>query len=367
MIRTILAKVRRADEKYHLISPNDKIVIGVSGGKDSMLLFYAMSLYCRFTRKKFTIFPVMLDLGFDNFDPNEIINFAHKIGYELIVEDAKDIYPILKMNQKSNKHLPCSICSRMKKANIDKVAKRLGANKVMFAHHADDAIETLFMNMIHGKRIATFAPKMHLSKDDITFIRPFIYCHENEIRRAIREENIPCLPVICPSDHFTERENIKKLLEEHIYKTYPLAKDGFLEMLEDEEHLDIYFDDVDMEIKGHLHFRPIYHIDDYLTYSNFFKKHHLKEANKKGLKRYLIYDKYQLVGAFAISLINHELHLYDLYLTKEKYVLIVYEHILNYFKKQVVPLILVSHVKKERRHLSTLPFLKKIDDDKYEI
>ncbi len=358
MIRTILAKIRRADEKYHLFSPKDKIVLGLSGGKDSMLLFYAMSLYSRFQRKQFEIVPVMLDLGFPHFAPKKILNYVRSLGYNLIIEDARNVYPILLENQKENKHLPCSICSRMKKACIDKVAHQVNANKVMFAHHADDAIETLFMNMIHGKRIATFAPKMHLSKDDITFIRPLIYVHENEIRRCIKEENIPVLDVLCPSDHKTERENIKMLLEKEIYAKYPLTRDGFLEMLEDYEHLDIYFDEEDLEIKGHLHMRPIYAIDDYLIYRALLKKDRVKEQIHGNLRRYLIYDKTKLIGVLSYKYEGHTVQIYDLHIRKEKHFLTILNYLIIFFKKKLVPLKVEIYSKENRKHLLTYGFRK---------
>ena len=356
MIRTILAKIRRADEKYHLIQAKDKIVVGISGGKDSMVLFYAMSIYSKFNRKKFKIIPVMLDLGFDHFDPTPIKEYIKSLGYELIIEDARNVYQILKDNQKEDKHLPCSICSRMKKACIDKVAKKLKANKVMFAHHADDAIETLFMNMIHGKRIATFSPKMHLSKDDITFIRPLIYVHENEIRRTINEENIPILPLICPSDRQTERENIKELLSEHIYKKYPICKDGFLEMLEDYVHLDIYYNKEDITIKNDLHMLPVYDVDTYLDYDLFFKKRHTRSHKEKGLSRYLIYKEHRLIGAFSSLLFNKTLIIYDFLLANDKYFKDILDFIIIFYKKKVVPLDVEVTTKKNRKQFIAYGF-----------
>lgn len=365
MIRTILAKIRRADEKYHLIQAKDKIVVGISGGKDSMVLFYAMSLYSKFNRKKFRIFPVILDLGFDHFDPTPIKEYIKSLGYDLIIEDARGVYQILKDNQKEDKHLPCSICSRMKKACIDKVAKRLKANKVMFAHHADDAIETLFMNMMHGKRIATFSPKMHLSIDNITFIRPLIYVHENEIRRTINEENIPVLPIICPSDHQTERENIKNLLNEHIYKKYPICKDGFLEMLEDYKHLDIYFDKEDITIKNDLHMLPVYDVDTYLDYDHFFKKKHARSYKEKNLSRYLIYKNDRLIGAFSSCLVIKTLVIYDFLLTDGKFFKDILDFIIIFYKKKIVPLEVNVVTKKNRKQFVAYGFTYLEDNTLY--
>lgn len=238
-IRQVLAAIRQADNKYNLINHDDKIVVGVSGGKDSITLLYTLHLYQKFSHTNFTVQPVILDLGFDNFNADKIKDFCASLGYELLVEDSREVYKILKANQDEDKHLPCSICSRMKKAAINKVANRLGFNKVAFAHHADDAIETLFMNEIYGARIATFSPKMHLERADITFIRPLILVRESNIIRLVKEENLPVLDSHCPADKYTKREDIKNLLKE-IYKAYPASKDNFLTMLDNYTKFDIW-------------------------------------------------------------------------------------------------------------------------------
>lgn len=238
-IRTILACIRIADQKYNLFNKNDKIVIGLSGGKDSVALLYALNIYSKFEHTDFTIQPVILDLGFPNFDPTPMKEFCKSLGYELIVNDSKFVYKALLNNQFEHVHLPCSICSRMKKAAINNVAKELGFNKVAFAHHSDDAIETLFMNETYGGRIATFSPKMHLKKADITFIRPLILCKEKDISSLIKEINLPTMSSNCPSDKKTKREEIKNYLSE-IYQKYPFARENYLTMLDNYEQVDIW-------------------------------------------------------------------------------------------------------------------------------
>ncbi|MBR0295173.1 MAG: GNAT family N-acetyltransferase [Bacilli bacterium] len=256
-IRIILACLRNADQTYNLINHGDKIIVGVSGGKDSVLLLYALSLYQKFSHTDFTIQPVTLDLGFPNSNFDTIKEFCHSLGLELIVSDAKEVYPILKANQGNSPHLPCSICSRMKKAAINKVANELGFNKVAFAHHADDAVETLFMNEFHGGRIATFSPKMHLEKADIIFIRPFILARESDIIRAVKEENLPVNGSNCPADKHTTREDIKRMLKD-IYHHYPMAKENLLSMLSNYEKDDTWGKEIEYQIDNDgLYLKPI--------------------------------------------------------------------------------------------------------------
>ena len=238
-IRTVLACIRKADQQYNLINHGDKILIGLSGGKDSVVLTYALSLYQKFSHTDFTIQPVMLDLGFPGFNPYEMNKFCESLGLKLMVVDNTDVYRILQIQQKDHEHLPCSICSRMKKASMNKVAKEIGFNKVSFAHHADDAIETYMMNTLFGGRIASFAPKMHLERADITFIRPLINVRESDIVKLVKEENLPVLSSGCPANMHTRREDMKNLLKE-IYHSYPVAKDNLLTMLSNYEKEDVW-------------------------------------------------------------------------------------------------------------------------------
>ena len=238
-IRTVLACIRKADQRYNLINHGDKILIGLSGGKDSVALTYALSLYQKFSHTDFVIQPVIMDLGFPNFDPTSMRDFCESLGLKLIVVDNTEVYRILKIQQKDKEHLPCSICSRMKKASMNKVANEIGFNKVAFAHHADDAIETYMMNTLFGGRVASFSPKMHLARADITFIRPLIEVRESDIIKLVKEENLPVLDSHCPANQHTKREDMKNLLKD-IYKKYPIAKDNLLTMLSNYEKEDIW-------------------------------------------------------------------------------------------------------------------------------
>lgn len=263
-IRKVLASIRNADLRFSLINQGDKIVVGVSGGKDSLVLLYALNLYRKFAQCDFEIIPVMLDLGFASFNPSAIQEYVRTLGMELVVADARTVYPILLKHTKEGGHLPCSICSRMKKAAINKVAKGLGAKKVAFAHHAEDAIETLFMNELYGGRIATFVPKMHLQKADIDFIRPLILCRESEIEKTAREEKFPVMKSPCPSDGFTTREDVKNLLA-GIYEKYPDAKENFLTMLYNYEQEDLWGKEIFYKIEGSdLSLKPVLSKEDAL-------------------------------------------------------------------------------------------------------
>ena len=239
-LKRILGCIKKADNDFNLINDGDKIVIGVSGGKDSLLLLLALNSYKKMieNQKKFEIIPLHINIGFPNTEINLLKEQARIIGCE-IIEVNSSIYEILKEHKEHNGRLPCSICSRMKKAVIVNYAKEHNCNKVSFAHHGDDAIETLLMNAIYGGRIATFSPKMYLDDSNITFIRPLVYAHESDIVKAFNKSGLSAISSSCPNDKKTQREEMKKMLKE-LYRKYPFAKDNFLLMLHNNDKLDLW-------------------------------------------------------------------------------------------------------------------------------
>lgn len=319
-IRTLLACIRKADQTYNLINHGDKIIVGLSGGKDSLALLYCLNLYRKFSHTEFEIQPVTLDLGFPNFNRELLDKYCESLGLKLIVQDSKEVFEILKIQQEKQglKHLPCSICSRMKKAAINKVANELGYNKVAFAHHAEDAIETLMMNEIYGARIATFSPKMHLQNANIDFIRPFLLVRESDIKRFIKEENIPVIGSSCPADKNTTREEIKYLLND-LYHKFPKAKDSFLSMISNYEGEDIWGNEIYEQINQEgLSLKPVVSPMDMWHATNIREIVFRKEQNvpyeedeieneQLESKTYLIYLKDKVIGTIRYREIEERL------------------------------------------------------------
>ena len=170
----------------------------------------------KFADVKFDVVGVHIEMGFPNMDFSEVDAFCKKNEIELYHEPS-DVYEILKLNKTDDGRLQCSLCSKFKKALVIDGAKKYGCNKVAFAHHGDDAVETLFMNMVYGGKIATFTPKMYLSRTDMNFIRPLVYAYESDIVTAVKEANIPIVESTCPADKHTKREEFKQLLND-LYK-----------------------------------------------------------------------------------------------------------------------------------------------------
>lgn len=251
-LKQILGAIRKADLDYNLIQDGDRIAVGVSGGKDSLLLLYSLHLYqkiaYRYDQKKFEVVGIHLEMGFPNMDFQFVRDFAKQNGIEYHDYPTK-LYEILKLYPNKNGNIQCSRCSTLKKGAIVKAAKELNCNKTAFGHHADDAIETLFLNLIYGGKLNTFEPAMHLSNTGMDFIRPFIYCYEENIRNtAVNELRLPVVKSTCPNDGFTKRQDIKDLLG-NIYQTYPIAKKNFLTAISNQEQLKLWVKGIDWKNK----------------------------------------------------------------------------------------------------------------------
>jgi tRNA(Ile)-lysidine synthase TilS/MesJ len=307
-IRNVLAALRKADRDFSLIDEGDKILVGLSGGKDSLSLLRALSVYGKFAGKNFTVRPVYLDLGFANVDLDGLKAYVSSLGYDLYVSDSRFVYDVLKAHTKEGHHIPCSICSRMKKAAMNNIAHELGFSKVAFAHHNDDAVETLFMNMVHGGRVATFEPKMTLERAGITFIRPLIYARESDLKNLALEENMPVLSTGCPANGHTERETTKEFLEQ-VYHSHPEARDNFRSMLSNYEPFQLYFNDIEMENeKDHSYaLKPMIFADD-------IRGSLISEKRKKiGEKDFLILHKHLKCGEISyLHLNDHRIMLFNI-------------------------------------------------------
>ena len=162
-LQHILRAMRKADLDYGMIDEGDVVGVGVSGGKDSMVLLTALHMYSKFREKRFRAVGIHIEMGFPNMDFSEADAFCQEHGIELH-HFPSSIYEILKRNPSRSGSIQCSLCSKFKKASVITAAQELGCTKVAFGHHCDDAIETLFLNMIHGGKIATFLPKMYMSR-----------------------------------------------------------------------------------------------------------------------------------------------------------------------------------------------------------
>ncbi|MGN1295109.1 MAG: tRNA 2-thiocytidine biosynthesis TtcA family protein [Bacilli bacterium] len=327
--RKILACIRKADLDFNLIEEGDRIALGLSGGKDSMVLMHALSIYQKFPHKNFEFIPIFLDLGFDGNDTEPLREYCKKNYFNLHIEDATDVYKILNQHRSKKGLLPCSICSRMKKAAINRVAHELNCNKVAFAHHGDDAIETLLMNELYGGRVATFSPKMFLSNTGLTFIRPLIYARESDITSLVKKENIPTFKNQCGNDKNTEREAIKKLTLD-LYSSYDQAKDNFLYMLNNSASFDLWFLKQEHQIdKNGLYIRKISSQKDFFDVMKLRKENYLYDEEEK---IYLIKKNDEVLATISFIQENNDFSIVTFVSTTEQ----IDKKILHYIENEIV-------------------------------
>ena len=171
-MKKVLGCIRRACEDFHLIEDGDIVAVGVSGGKDSLLLLYALSLYRKFAPQRFELKGLTLTMGLEPFDTSKVAALCEKLGVEYIVRPTEIGRIIFEERHEKN---PCSLCAKMRRGALNDLAKECGCNKVALGHHRDDALETLLLCLLHEGRIHTFHPKSYLSKVDLTVIRPMVY------------------------------------------------------------------------------------------------------------------------------------------------------------------------------------------------
>ena len=235
-LQDILSSIRKADKDFHLIEENDRICIGISGGKDSMVLLEALHQLRKFKNYHFDICAIHLDLGFNESDYSKITEYCELNNIPFYIEKTQIANELLK--EEKNGKVSCSKCSKYKKACIVQAALKYNCNSIAFAHHADDAIETLFMNMMHGGRISSFKPKIYLEKSNLKFIRPLVYTKESLIDHVSKQLEFPVIKNNCPNDKKTERQYIKDTLNE-IYKHHSQIHDNLRKCLF-EENVDLW-------------------------------------------------------------------------------------------------------------------------------
>ena len=211
--------VRKGITQYNMIQDGDKIAIGVSGGKDSVMLTLALAQLRKYMDVKFDIVAVTLDCQFSGkeADYSALEKLFADRGVEYIIKRT-DIGPIIFDVRKEEN--PCSLCARMRRGALHDLTKELGCNKIALGHHLDDAIETFYMNLWNEGRIGTFSPVTYLSRKDITMLRPMCLAWESDVINAMRETKAPIVKSTCPMDGVTNRQNMKNFISERC-KTDP--------------------------------------------------------------------------------------------------------------------------------------------------
>ena len=203
------SKVLRAIVEFDMLSDNDNIMVGLSGGKDSLFLTYMLAVLRERLSVSFNIQAVTIDPLFtNNFPAARLKKFCSSLDIPFTLRLVDIAGTIEKQNGKD----PCFTCSFFRRAAVNRFAQEQGCNKVAYAHHHDDAVETFFMSLLYSGQLKTFSPVTYLDRTNITVIRPLIYLRESELRDAVPLHGCTPLESPCPLDGHTTRQTTKELI-----------------------------------------------------------------------------------------------------------------------------------------------------------
>ena len=221
-MQKLLSQVRKCIRDYQMLSPGDRVAVGVSGGKDSLALLRLLAELRDHSAVPFELLAVTLDMGYEEMDFSPVADLCARlqIPYTLRRTQIREI--VFDIRKEEN---PCALCAKLRRGILNETAVELGANKVALGHHYDDTVETFALSLIYEGRISCFLPVTYLDRTGLTLIRPMLYLHEKTIRNFAERENLPVVHNPCPADKNTKREDVKALLYE-LEGRYPGLKDN---------------------------------------------------------------------------------------------------------------------------------------------
>lgn len=207
-MQKILSLMRKCIDQYNMIEDGDKIAVGVSGGKDSIVLLKALHMYSKFSPQKFSVVGFTIDMfGTNKF--REIAKFCESEGIEYHVIPS-DIYKIIFEERKEKS--PCSLCSKLRRGMLNTTAIEFGCNKLALGHTADDIVDTFLLSLFYEGRLSCFAPVTYLDRTKMTVIRPLILVDEMMI--LSESKKLPVVKSECPADKHTQREFVRNCVKE---------------------------------------------------------------------------------------------------------------------------------------------------------
>ncbi len=219
-MQKLMGLMRRCIDDYNMIEAGDKVAVGVSGGKDSLVLLQLLAGLRSYFNKPFELEAITIDMGL-GMDYSSIAALCEKLDVPYTVVKT-EIGPII-FDYRKEKN-PCSMCSKMRRGALNQALLDKGFNKLALGHHYDDAVETFVMSLIYEGRISCFQPVTNLDRTGIVQIRPMLYIHEKTVDNFAKRMELPVVENRCPVDKSTKREEIKKLVFD-LCQTYPDLKE----------------------------------------------------------------------------------------------------------------------------------------------
>ncbi len=209
----LLGQVARASADFALLEPDDRVLVAVSGGKDSHALLYLLRELRKRTPFAFSMIAVNVDQGHPGFPERLLPEFFEREGYEYRVVQ-EDTYSVVKEKVPEGKTY-CALCSRLRRGILYTLAQDIGATKIALGHHRDDLIETLLLNLFYSGQIKAMPPRLRSDDGRNVVIRPLVYCAEQDLAEFASAKQFPIVPCdLCGSQENLQRKQVKRLIEE---------------------------------------------------------------------------------------------------------------------------------------------------------
>ena len=218
-MQKLMGQMRAAMERYEMVKPGDKIAVGVSGGKDSLMLLTGLAKLRAFYPVPFSLIAITADpcFGGQETDFSAIEELCRELDVPYLIRRTRLGSIIFEERKEEN---PCSLCARMRRGILHEMAKENGCTALALGHHFDDAVQTFFMNLFYGGKLGCFSPKSYLSRRDLWMIRPMVFCEERDIRNAAARLELPVVKSQGPADGCTSRKETELLVAE-LEKQFP--------------------------------------------------------------------------------------------------------------------------------------------------
>jgi tRNA(Ile)-lysidine synthase TilS/MesJ len=217
-MQKLMGLLRRCVEDYNMISPGEKVAVGVSGGKDSLVLLRLLAGLQQYSDFQLEAITIDMGLGMDYSGVQKMCDELN-VPYTIV---KTQIAPIIFEHRKEKN--PCSMCSKMRRGALNQAILDRGIHKIALGHHYDDAVETFLMSLLFEGRISCFQPVTDLDRTGVIQIRPMLYIHEKTVDNFAVRMALPVVENRCPVDKNTKREEVKQLIYD-LSQTYPDLKE----------------------------------------------------------------------------------------------------------------------------------------------